>query len=714
MIFFFIAILAGIFTVVAPCIFPLLPIVVGASETGERRVSRRAITVITSLSVSVIVFTLLLKTSTVFIDIPQMFWSVFSGLIIMVVGLAIVFPSLWVQIPFIQKLSIASNKTVGAGYQKKNYKGDILMGFALGPVFTTCSPTYLFIIATTLPASFFVGFIYLLGFTFGLALALLLVAYFGQKIINKVSDRSEATGRIKQIFGILIVIVGLLILTGYDKKIETLILDSGYGATIKLEDTLIEKFAPKDIKEYTDKESRIEKNAITTTKTYETITLAGGCFWCTEAYFQEQKGIIDAVSGYVGGDESDASYLAVSKGTTGHREAVQVTYDPAIISTEKVLDIYWSHIDPTDTEGQFADKGFQYTTAIFYHNDRQKEVVLDSKKRLEESKLFTKPVATQVLSFTKFFKAEEYHQDYYKKASDHYERYKKGSGRAGFVEETWAKDAAVKFLQSEQEKTMKKEVSARGDYKYTDEEIAELLKNLDPLAYHVVAENGTESPFNNKYWDNKAEGIYVDIVTGKPLFSSTHKYDSGTGWPSFWRTIDDDSVTLHEDNSLSVTRTEVRSGSGHVGHVFDDGPVAEGGRRFCTNSASLLFIPKEEMKNKGYEKYLYLFQSNITVELPFRDAVTGKEFSVIGKARGPWFFEASFPVSVVDTKGVVITQGIARAQGDWMTSDFVPFKADIKVPQSFMGKAFVVLKKDNPSGLPEHDDSLSIPITIEY
>ncbi len=281
MIFFFIAILAGIFTVVAPCIFPLLPIVVGASETGERRVSRRAITVITSLSVSVIVFTLLLKTSTVFIDIPQMFWSVFSGLIIMVVGLAIVFPSLWVQIPFIQKLSIASNKTVGVGYQKKNYKGDILMGFALGPVFTTCSPTYLFIIATTLPASFFVGFIYLLGFTFGLALALLLVAYFGQKIINKVSDRSEATGRIKQIFGILIVIVGLLILTGYDKKIETLILDSGYGATIKLEDTLIEKFAPKDIKEYTDKESRIEKNAITTTKTYETITLAGGCFWCT-------------------------------------------------------------------------------------------------------------------------------------------------------------------------------------------------------------------------------------------------------------------------------------------------------------------------------------------------------------------------------------------------------------------------------------------------
>lgn len=146
------------------------------------------------------------------------------------------------------------------------------------------------------------------------------------------------------------------------------------------------------------------------------------------------------------------------------------------------------------------------------------------------------------------------------------------------------------------------------DYEYTEEEIAELLENLDPLAYHVIAEDGTEQPFNNAYWDNKADGIYVDKVTKKPLFSSTHKYDSGTGWPSFWRTIDDDSVTLHEDNSLSTTRTEVRSDAGHVGHVFNDGPVEEGGRRFCTNSASLLFIPKEDMVTEGYSDYLYLFE----------------------------------------------------------------------------------------------------------
>lgn len=600
MIFFLIAILAGIFTVVAPCILPLLPIVIGASETGEKRISKRAITIIGSLSVSVILFTLLLKATTLFISIPQIFWSSFSGVVIILVGLAIAYPTLWTKVPFVQKLSILSNKAVGAGYQKKSYKGDMLIGLALGPVFTTCSPTYLFIIATTLPASFFVGFVYLLGFTFGLAIALLLIAYFGQRIINKVSEHMQATGRIKQIFGVLIIIVGILIFTGYDKKIETLILDSGYGATIQLEDELIEKFAPKNM----NKETPIEKDNMSTDD-YETITLAGGCFWCTEAYFQEHAGIIDAISGYAGGSEQDASYLKVSKGTTAHREAVQITYDPKIISTEEILDIYWSHIDPTNIEGQFADKGFQYTTAIFYHNDAQKEVALDSKKRLGQSGLFEKPIATQVLSFANFFKAEEYHQDYYKKSSDHYERYKKGSGRAGFVEETWAKDAAIKFLETEQTTSMNKKIKT--DYNYTDKEIAEMLKNLDPLAYHVVAENGTESPFNNKYWDNKAEGIYVDVVTKKPLFSSMHKYDSGTGWPSFWRTIDDDSVTLHEDNSLSTIRTEVRSDAGHVGHVFNDGPAQEGGRRFCTNSASLLFIPKEEMKNQGYEKYLYLF-----------------------------------------------------------------------------------------------------------
>src|SRR3989338_6936709 len=178
MIFLGISILAGIFTVLAPCILPLLPVVIGASEEGTRGISKRAFIVIGALSVSVVVFTLLLKATTIFINIPQSFWAIFSGLVIILVGVAIVSPSFWAKIPYINKLSIISNQAVGTGYQEKSYKGDMLIGLALGPVFTTCSPTYLFIIATVLPATFFVGLIYLLGFAVGLSASLLLIAYF--------------------------------------------------------------------------------------------------------------------------------------------------------------------------------------------------------------------------------------------------------------------------------------------------------------------------------------------------------------------------------------------------------------------------------------------------------------------------------------------------------------------------------------------------------
>jgi len=246
MIFFLIAVLAGTLTVLAPCILPLLPIVIGSSETESRRISGRSLVVIGSLSISVIIFTLLLKSSTLLIDIPQTFWNTFSGTVIILVGLAIVFPSLWAQLPYLQKLSIISNKAVGTGYQKKNYSGDALIGLALGPVFTTCSPTYLFIIATILPAGFLIGFIYLLGFTLGFAVSLLLIAYFGGQLVNKITSHMGAANRIKQIFGALIILVGIAILTGYDKKLETAILDAGYGATINFEESLIERFAPKD------------------------------------------------------------------------------------------------------------------------------------------------------------------------------------------------------------------------------------------------------------------------------------------------------------------------------------------------------------------------------------------------------------------------------------------------------------------------------------
>lgn len=245
MAFFFISFIAGVLTILAPCILPLLPIIIGSSEPGSRRsISPRAVRVILSLAVSVVVFTIVLRASTLLIAIPQSFWAYVSGSIIILVGVMMLFPGVWSRVPFVGALSRASNKAVGAGYQKKSAYGDFVVGAALGPVFTTCSPTYLFIIATILPATFAVGFVYLLGFTLGLVLALLAVAYFGQALISKVAARMGAAEMIKKVFGVLIILVGIAIFTGYDKKIEIAILDAGYGATIQFEEGLIERFNP--------------------------------------------------------------------------------------------------------------------------------------------------------------------------------------------------------------------------------------------------------------------------------------------------------------------------------------------------------------------------------------------------------------------------------------------------------------------------------------
>ncbi len=445
MIFFIISILAGVLTVLAPCILPLLPIVVGSSTGGDRQLSKRSIIVISSLSVSVIIFTLLLKASTLLIAVPQSFWNTLSGSILILVGLAIALPNLWSRITFLQNITNLANGVMGVGRQKNSYVGDMMTGTVLGPVFTTCSPTYLYIIATVIPIGIVEGTIYLLGFTAGLAFSLVLIAIYGGVLVKKITNHMTATVNIKRGFGVLIILVGLAIMSGYDKRIETAILDAGYGATIKIEESLIERFAPTSIKE-----DKILKNKETMTNSnYKTITLAGGCFWCTEANFQEQPGVVDAVSGYTGGSEEDANYLTVAKGNTRHRESVQVTYDPTLITIEEILDVYWSHMDPTDALGQFADRGYQYTTAIYYHDNEQQKAAIDSKNRLAESDLFDKPIVTEILPHTEFYPAEEYHQDYYKKAREHYERYKKGSGRTGFIEETWAKDAAIKFLESE-------------------------------------------------------------------------------------------------------------------------------------------------------------------------------------------------------------------------------------------------------------------------
>ncbi|REB07141.1 bifunctional peptide-methionine (S)-S-oxide reductase MsrA/peptide-methionine (R)-S-oxide reductase MsrB [Sporosarcina sp. BI001-red] len=306
------------------------------------------------------------------------------------------------------------------------------------------------------------------------------------------------------------------------------------------------------------------------------IYLAGGCFWGVEAYMERVYGVSDVTSGYANGTTENPTYEDVVSGETGHAETVHVKYDPERTDLKTILDHFFTIIDPTSLNKQGNDRGSQYRSGVFYTDPAEKAVI--EKVVSKQQERYDDKIVTEVEPLTSYTLAEEYHQDYLEKNPNGY--------------------CHVEFDSLEDQEIP----SLIDPAKYPKPSDKELKAKLTEAQYEVTQGSNTEAAFSNKYWDSFEDGIYIDVATGEPLFSSKDKYDSQCGWPSFTQPIIPEVVTEHKDKSFNMVRIEVRSraGDSHLGHVFDDGPKDKGGLRYCINSAAIDFVPLDEMEDAGY------------------------------------------------------------------------------------------------------------------